>query len=147
MLATLALVLSLAAAPSDSVIKRGDPLPTDRTPLSLAEVLAAPERFAKDGPILVSGVVERNCTAKGCWMQVASAPGEAGVRVTFKDYAFFIPLESKGKKVKAFGTLVTKQHPKDHADHLEAEGASLRRNADGSATEVTFVASGVELSS
>jgi hypothetical protein len=90
-------------------------------------------------------VVERNCTTKGCWMQVAPAPGEKGVRVTFKDYGFFIPLNSKGMKVKAVGTIVTKHHDKDHVDHLEAEGAALQRNADGSATEITLVASGVEL--
>jgi hypothetical protein len=146
MLASLALALLLAAAPADTVIKRGEPLPAG-APLPLAEVLASPDRYAQGAPILIAGVVERNCTTKGCWMQVAPAAGEAGVRVTFKDYGFFIPLESKGRKVKAVGLLVTKEHPKDHADHLEAEGASLRRNADGSATEITFVASGVELSS
>jgi hypothetical protein len=34
---------------------------------------------------------------------------------------------------------------KDEADHLAGEGAKLHRNPDGTATEVTFIASGVEL--
>jgi hypothetical protein len=137
--------LSLVSASPDSVIRRGEPLP-DRVPTPLGAVLADVETYAKDGrTVFVSGVVERNCTTKGCWMQVAPAPGEKGVRVTFKDYGFFIPLNSKGMKVKAVGTIVTKHHEKDQVDHLEAEGAALYRNADGTATEVTLVASGVEL--
>jgi len=144
MLAAFA-ILSLLATSPDTVIRRGDPLP-DRAALPLGVVLQDVESYAKqDEPVFISGVVERNCTAKGCWMQVAPAPGEKGVRVTFKDYGFFIPLNSKGMKVKAVGTIVTKHHDKDHVDHLEAEGAALQRNADGSATEITLVASGVEL--
>lgn len=144
MLAALA-ILSLLATSPDTVIRRGEPLP-DRAALPLGVVLQDVESYAKQSePVFISGVVERNCTTKGCWMQVAPAPGEKGVRVTFKDYGFFIPLNSKGMKVKAVGTVVTKHHDKDHVDHLEAEGAALQRNADGSATEITFVASGVEL--
>jgi hypothetical protein len=144
MLAAFA-ILSLLATSPDTVIRRGEPLP-DRAALPLGVVLQDVESYAKQNePVFISGVVERNCTTKGCWMQVAPAPGEKGVRVTFKDYGFFIPLNSKGMKVKAVGTVVTKHHDKDHVDHLEAEGAALQRNADGSATEITFVASGVEL--
>jgi hypothetical protein len=144
MLAAFAILSLLSAAP-DTVIRRGEPLP-DRAALPLGVVLQDVESYAKQNePVFISGVVERNCTTKGCWMQVAPAPGEKGVRVTFKDYGFFIPLNSKGMKVKAVGTIVTKHHDKDHVDHLEAEGAALQRNADGSATEITLVASGVEL--
>jgi hypothetical protein len=64
-----------------------------------------------------------------------------------KDHSFFIPLNSKGMKARAIGVLITKQHAKESADHLEAEGAYLVRNGDGTATEVTFVADGVELRS
>jgi len=35
---------------------------------------------------------------------------------------------------------------KEAADHLDHEGAKLPRDADGTAREVTFVASDVELS-
>ncbi|MCU0622104.1 MAG: DUF4920 domain-containing protein [Gemmatimonadales bacterium] len=146
MLASFALLVALAAAPTDSVIKRGAPVP-EGAPIPLAEVLQDPARYAKGEPILISGVVERNCTAKGCWMQLAPEAGAGGVRVTFKDYGFFIPTDSKGKRVRAIGVFDTKQHSAKHAEHLVAEGATLVRNADGTATEVTFVASGVELSS
>ena len=144
MFVTLAALALLATSP-DTVIRRGEALPTS-APLPLGSVLQDVQSYATRGePIFISGVVERNCTSKGCWMQVAPAPGEKGVRVTFKDYGFFIPLNSKGMKVKAVGTIVTKHHDRDHVDHLEAEGAAMHRNADGSATEITLVASGIEL--
>jgi hypothetical protein len=65
--------------------------------------------------------------------------------VTFKDYGFFIPLDSKGMRARAEGVTVTKQLSKKEADHLEGEGAKLARNADGTASEVSFIANGVEL--
>jgi hypothetical protein len=67
------------------------------------------------------------------------------VRVTFKDYGFFVPLDSKGAKVRAEGIAEVKTLSKKEADHLEEEGAKLLRNEDGTAREVSFVASGVEL--
>ena len=84
------------------------------------------------------------CECKGCRMQL-SAEGLLGMRVTFKVYAFFVPLDSKGMQVRAEGVTVVKTLSKAEADHLEGEGAKLARNADGTAKEVSFVANGVEL--
>ena len=78
-------------------------------------------------------------------MVLAPAMDKDGVRVTFKDYGFFIPLDSKGMKARAEGVTTIKTLSKKEADHLEGEGAKLNRNADGTANEVSFVASGVEL--
>jgi hypothetical protein len=36
------------------------------------------------------------CQKKGCWMKVDKGNGET-MMVTFKDYGFFVPLESAGK--------------------------------------------------
>lgn len=78
-------------------------------------------------------------------MQLAPAEDAAGVRVTFKDYGFFIPLDAKGMKARAEGVAVVTTLSKAEADHLEEEGAQLKRREDGSALEVAFVANGVEL--
>ena len=43
------------------------------------------------------------------------------------------------------GVTKVTRHSKADANHLTAEGASLRRNSDGTATDVEVVASGVEL--
>jgi Domain of unknown function (DUF4920) len=127
--------------PAD-VVKRGAALGNSPT-VALAEVLEAPKLFS-GRMVMIDGVVERNCTDKGCWMEIAPKTGAQGVRVTFKNYGFFIPLNSKGMRARAEGEFTVSQITKEKADHLEGEGAHLRRNADGSATEVTFIASGVE---
>lgn len=38
------------------------------------------------------------CQKKGCWMKVDLGDGEE-MRVTFKDYGFFVPLDAAGKTV------------------------------------------------
>ncbi len=144
-LAALALGAPAASAQTaaDAPILRGAPVSAKATVL-LADVLAAPEKFAA-APVVVEGVVVRSCTMEGCWMQLAPNADHGGVRVTFKDHAFFIPLNSAGMKARAEGVVQVKKHTKEQADHLVAEGAKLARNADGTATEVSFLASGVEL--
>ena len=57
----------------------------------------------------------------------------------------FIPLQAQGMKARAEGVTSVKVLSKADADHLEGEGAKLTRNADGTANEISFVASGVEL--
>lgn len=143
----LALVLLLAAtlAFAGEVVTRGAAIPKDAKSVSLATVLENPETYTKE-PVVVEGVIAAACTRKGCWMQLApDAEAKAGVRVTFKDYGFFIPLDAKGMKARAEGVAVVKTLSKAEADHLEEEGAKLTRKADGSALEVSFVANGVEL--
>ena len=141
------IVLALAVTSSLSagdVIKRGAPIAADATPVALTKVLEAPQSYAKES-VVVDGVIETSCDRKGCWMQLTPAAGGNGVRVTFKDYAFFIPLQAKGMKARAEGVTTVKTLSKAEADHLEYEGAKLARKDDGSAVEVSFVASGVEL--
>ena len=40
----------------------------------------------------VTGKVENVCLKKGCWMTIKNPDGEP-MRVTFKDYAFFMPMD------------------------------------------------------
>jgi len=129
---------------SAEVVKRGAPL-GDSPSVALADVLKEPQKFA-DKAVLVEGVIERVCTNKGCWMELAPVAGSKdGVRVTFKDYGFFVPVNSQGMRAKAEGLFSVKTLTKEKADHYEGEGARLKRNEDGTATEVSFLASGVEL--
>lgn len=139
---TITLIASIAFA--DDVIRRGAAVSTDAKAVPLEQVLARAADYAKT-PVLVEGVVKKNCENKGCWMELAPAMDKDGVRVTFKDYGFFIPLDSKGMKARAEGVTAIKTLSKKDADHLEGEGAKLNRNADGTANEISFVATGVEL--
>ncbi len=46
--------------------------------------------------VKVTGLVEKACQAKGCWMTIDGGNGTS-MRVTFKDYAFFVPKNCGGK--------------------------------------------------
>ena len=145
LIATL-LVATIAFA--GETISRGAAIAKDAQAVPLATVLASPAEYMKT-PVVVEGVITNACERKGCWMQLKPLPsttsGDQNVRVTFKDYGFFVPLDSKGMKARAEGVTTVKKLSKQEADHLEEEGAKLKRNEDGSAIEVSFVANGVEL--
>jgi len=145
----LALVLiftATAALAKDAVVKRGAAIAPDAKTTPLAEVIKNPDAYTKSA-VVVEGKIEKLCTMKGCWMQIAPANDKAatGVRVTFKDYGFFVPTTAQGWTARAEGVAEVKTLSKEEAEHLEGEGARLSRNADGTAREVSFVASGVEL--
>jgi len=131
-------ILAVAAFAGDDVVKRGAAISPDATVVPLAQVLAKPDAFTKD-PVVTEGEIKAACTKMGCWMQLD------GVRVTFKDYGFFVPKDSKGMKARVEGVVAIKTLSKDEADHLEGEGAKLARNEDGTAREISFIANGVEL--
>lgn len=55
-------------------------------------------------PAKVKGTVSSVCQKKGCWMTIVSdQSGKPDMRVTFKDYAFFMPKDLAGKKVVVDG--------------------------------------------
>ncbi|MFL6469012.1 MAG: DUF4920 domain-containing protein [Pyrinomonadaceae bacterium] len=131
---------------SGDTIKRGGELSSSTKKVSLEKVLSEPTKFA-DQKVAVSGVIVRSCKMEGCWMEMAEKEGGRSVRVTFGDHAFFIPLNAAGMKVKAEGMFKTKTLTKEHVDHLiNEDGAKFEnRNADGTVTEISFDATGVEL--
>lgn len=141
--ATCLLLSPLLFAGENSVVLRGQPV-SERPALTVSEVVSNPEKYAKDS-IVLEGVIGAACERKGCWMQLTGQKEGPGLRVTFKDYGFFIPLDARGMKARAEGFVSVKTLTKEDADHLESEGAKLSRSEDGTAREISFVASGVEL--
>ena len=140
----IALLLLIATSAFAGVVKRGAAV-SDAKATPLADVLASPGTF-KDKTVVVEGVVSANCTEMGCWMQIApAADAKQSMHVTFKDFAFFVPKDSKGMKARAEGVVSVETLSKEEADHLSGEGAKFQRNPDGTVTQVSFVASGVEL--
>ncbi len=131
---------------SGEKITRGAALSGKTKKVSLEKVLKNPEKYSGKA-VAVEGVIVRSCKKEGCWMEMASKEGGKSVRVTFGDHAFFIPLNAAGLKVRAEGTFQTKVLTKEHVDHLiNDDGAKFEnRNADGTVTEISFDASGVEM--
>ncbi len=115
--------------------------------VQLGQVLANAAQYA-DRPIKVQGHVRRACSAKGCWMELAqdTASTSPSCRVTFKDYGFFVPTDSAGAQATVEGQVSVKRVRAAQVKHYEAEGAAFPiKHEDGSADEVRFVATGVEL--
>lgn len=141
----IAAVILLAAtmAFAAEVVKKGAPLSSSK-PVALATVLESPQKYTKDA-VVVEGVIEQSCSKMGCWMELAPAAGQKTIHVTFKDEQFAIPLSAKGMQARAEGVTKIEKLSKAEADHQASEGAKLTRNEDGTADEVSFIATGVEL--
>lgn len=112
--------------------------------VDLGAILTSPEGF-KGKPLQTSGTIARVCTRKGCWMELAAQGQDKGIRITFKDYGFFVPTDSQGAKATVEGLVEINTLSKEDAAHLEGEGAKITRNAAGEAVELAMVATGVEL--
>ena len=132
-----------AAAPAGGTVSRYGAALEPATSVPLASLLADPKAYAEQ-TVTTEGKVQRACSRKGCWMEIGS--GEDACRITFKDYAFFVPTDSAGAYAKIQGKLDTREVEAAAVQHLESEGARFRnKKPDGSATEVRLVASAVEL--
>ena len=133
------------AIPTNGVLKRGAAIGSAKK-VSLAKVMKDPQKYAGK-MVRVEGVIVRSCKAEGCWMELAPDAQSKAVRVKMKDHSFFIPLNSAGSKAKAEGVFSVKTLSKDEVKHLiEDDGAKFDNiNADGTVTEISFEASGVEL--
>jgi hypothetical protein len=98
-------------------------------------------------PAKVSGKVSEVCQKKGCWMTLVSdQPGQPEMRVTFKDYAFFMPKDLAGRHVVVDGYAYVETTPVDELRHY-AEDAGKSKEEIAAITEpkreVSFEASGV----
>ncbi|HLA94345.1 MAG TPA: DUF4920 domain-containing protein [Pyrinomonadaceae bacterium] len=127
-------------------ILRGVALATNVKKTSVEKAFAEPDKVAGK-TVELKGVIVRSCKKEGCWAEIADKEGGKSVRVTFGDHAFFIPLNAAGLNVRAQGTFKTNVLPKEHVDHLiKDDGAKFDKiNPDGTVTEVSFDATGVEL--
>ncbi|MGC2238324.1 MAG: DUF4920 domain-containing protein [Pyrinomonadaceae bacterium] len=133
------------AIPANGVLKRGAMIGNAKK-VSLAKVMANPAKYA-DKTVRVEGVIVRSCKMEGCWMELAPSKDAKSVRVKMKDHAFFIPLDSAGATAKAEGVFTVKTLSKEMVKHMiEEDGAKFDNiNADGTVSEISFEATGVEL--
>ena len=116
---------------------------TQATPL--ADLLAKPEAF-EGKELLVEAVVTKSCMKKGCWMVMKD--GKSEVRVTFKDYGFFVSkgLTDRPARVQGLAARQTLS-VKDARHYLKDEGASKEeiKKVTKPMETVSFVATGVVL--
>lgn len=79
----------------------GEPI-TAEGALTPAEFLAAME--GKDSmEVKITSNINAACQKKGCWMKLDMGEGNPEMRVRFKDYGFFVPMDSEGKSTVIAG--------------------------------------------
>jgi hypothetical protein len=130
---------------SGDVIKRGEAV-GDSERVAFADVLKDPRKYS-GRTVRIEGVVNRVCQKEGCWMEISPDGGEAGaiVRVSF-DHKFSVPKDADRMKFRAEGVFSLKTLSREHVEHLvKDDGAKIRTNPDGTADEISFLATGVEL--
>ncbi|WP_181305276.1 DUF4920 domain-containing protein [Rufibacter sp. XAAS-G3-1] len=87
------------------------------------------------------------CQAKGCWMEVA-VQGQEPMRVSFKNYGFFMPKDIVGKEVVFEGVALRDTvSVADQRHFAEDAGKSKEEIAAITAPKpsITFVATGVQV--
>lgn len=96
-------------------------------------------------PAKVEGTVESVCKVKGCWMKVKTGDGQT-MRVTFKDYGFFVPKDIVGKTVVVEGTAENTTTPVAKLRHYAEDAGKPKEEIEKITTPetaLTFVADGV----
>lgn len=95
----------------------------------------------------VRGKITEVCQQKGCWLKIDLGNGEA-MRVSFKDYAYFVPKDISGKEViikgKAYFETISvedQKHYLEDAGRPESEIAAVSEPKN----ELAFEATGVLL--
>lgn len=99
------------------------------------------------GDVIIKTTVADVCPKKGCWMKVQSAkPGEQ-LRVTFKDYGFFVPTELVGKEVALQGRYEKYVESVEEQKHLLEDAKRPKSEIDAVTKPreaFRFVATGVK---
>jgi len=105
----VAFVLNACQPANQQTAVSTDPVPADSLPstgnfgatitedgamaISVLDSLVVPgEEYAAK----VEGEIVEVCQSKGCWMKVRKSDGSE-VRITFKDYGYFVPKDGAGK--------------------------------------------------
>lgn len=110
-----------------------------------ATELAAKIGDQKEVKTKVEGTVQEVCKMKGCWMTVKTADGKT-MRVTFKDYGFFVPKDIAGKQVVFEGVAQTTVTPVDELRHYAEDAGKSKAEIEkikDPEKALTFVADGV----
>ncbi|MBC6366048.1 DUF4920 domain-containing protein [Algoriphagus sp. AK58] len=114
------------------------------------EVLSTGEMVAKveaEGSFSgkISGEIKEVCTKKGCWFAMELPNGES-MRVTFKDYGFFIPTNSQGFPIVMEGVATLSETDVETLRHFAEDQGKSKEEVEAITEpkkEITFEATGV----
>lgn len=93
----------------------------------------------------IRGEIKEACTKKGCWISM-ELPGGEHMRVTFKDYGFFVPTNSQGFPIVLEGVATFTETDVETLKHFAEDQGKSQEEIDqimSPKRELTFEASGV----
>ncbi len=97
--------------------------------------------------VKIAAIAEDVCQKKGCWMKVSMAE-EASMRIRFKDYGFFVPMDITGKEVVFSGMAYKETTSVEDLKHYAEDGGETQEAIDAITepeTSWSFMADGVLL--
>ena len=118
-------------AEASKVIRLSEPVVNDENSETFGEVIDAGlqkvtlARLSKepslhmDKNFIVQTKIAKVCQKKGCFF--IAQDGDTIIRVSFKDYGFFIPTDTAGRTVTLAGQLVEKQMSEEQAAHFQSD--------------------------
>lgn len=92
----------------------------------------------------VSGNIKEVCTNKGCWFAM-ELPNGSTMRVTFKDYGFFIPTNSQGFPITIEGVATLTETDVETLRHYAEDQGKSKEEVEAITApkkEITFEATG-----
>lgn len=97
----------------------------------------------------VQAVITETCPVRGCWMTV-KVDGQP-IRVTFKDYGFFVPKKGMEGKIVIFQGIAKKEATSlENLKHYAEDAGKSQKEIDAiteAKEELSFIASGVIIKS
>ena len=94
----------------------------------------------------VMGTINSSCKMKGCWMKMDMGDGKE-MRVSFKDYGFFVPTDLNGETAIIEGFAKMDTTSVDDLRHYARDGGMSEEEANAKYTEpevsINYVATGV----
>lgn len=120
---------------------------SDKGALSASEMLAKFKTIGVSDTINIKFASKINdvCSKKGCWMKLP-LDSSTETMVRFKDYGFFMPLDSKEKEVIVEGKAFVKETSIEELKHYAEDAGKSKEEIDNiteSKIEYAFLANGV----
>ena len=113
-----------------------------------SEALLSKFKMMKAGDsinVKFTSTVKDVCSKKGCWMRLSLAD-DSETMVRFKDYGFFVPLDSKGREIVLKGKAFIKETSVKELQHYAEDAGKTAEEIAKITTskiEYTFLADGV----
>jgi hypothetical protein len=102
----------------------GAPFSDDSAPISLASALET--CVGGESTCKVEGTIERVCERAGCWFTLAAPDVPRTVRVSMRNYGFFVPRNTLGARVVLEGSLAAVEIPQEVVQHYAEDEAAAR---------------------